>query len=84
MYKNLSKAAAKPAVWSKYTADVLWTDTHIAKQMLNFHLNPDLSLASRTQQFIDASAQWLITEFNLNAQSRVIDFGCGPGYILSV
>lgn len=79
MYKNLSKAAAKPAVWSKYTADVLWTDAHIAQQMLNFHLNPDLSLASRTAEFIDASAQWLVSEFNLGERSKVIDFGCGPG-----
>lgn len=79
MFKKLEEAAAKPAVWSAYTADVLWTDSHIAKQMLAFHLNPDLSLASRKADFIDASVDWLVSEFNLNTDSKTIDFGCGPG-----
>lgn len=79
MFKKIDSATTKPAVWSEYTADVLWTDEHIAKQMLAFHLNPDLSLASRTAAFIDDSVTWLASEFNLNETSKVIDFGCGPG-----
>lgn len=79
MFKKIDEASAKPVVWSAYTADVLWTDSHIAKQMLAFHLNPDLSLASRTAEFIDASVDWLVSEFNLSAESKTLDFGCGPG-----
>ncbi|HCE5133855.1 class I SAM-dependent methyltransferase [Vibrio parahaemolyticus] len=79
MFKKISEATAKPVIWSKYTADVLWTDSHIAKQMLDFHLNPDLSMASRTAAFIDASVDWLTSEFKLDETSKVIDFGCGPG-----
>lgn len=79
MFKKIDEASAKPAVWSAYTADVLWTDIHVAKQMLAFHLNPDLSLASRTAEFIDASTDWLVSEFNLSTESKIIDFGCGPG-----
>ena len=79
MFKKIDSATTKPAVWSEYTADVLWTDGHIAKQMLAFHLNPDLSLASRTAAFIDDSVTWLTSEFDLNETSKVIDFGCGPG-----
>ncbi|NOI27419.1 class I SAM-dependent methyltransferase [Vibrio coralliilyticus] len=79
MFEKINNATAKPAVWSKYTADVLWTDSHIAKQMLEFHLNPALSLASRTSPFIDESVAWLVSEFKLNETSKVIDFGCGPG-----
>ncbi|GAB2645145.1 class I SAM-dependent methyltransferase [Vibrio panuliri] len=79
MFKKITSATAKPIVWSEYTADVLWTDEHIAKQMLSFHLNPDLSLASRTLPFIEASVTWLVSEFGLNGASKVIDFGCGPG-----
>lgn len=79
MFKKIDSATTKPAVWSEYTADVLWTDEHIAKQMLAFHLNPDLSLASRTVAFIDDSVTWLASEFDLNETSKVIDFGCGPG-----
>ncbi|MFM2590165.1 class I SAM-dependent methyltransferase [Vibrio sp. TBV020] len=79
MFKKISKATTKPVVWSEYTADVLWTDEHIAKQMLAFHLNPDLSLASRTASFIEESVSWLVSEFKLDENSKVIDFGCGPG-----
>ncbi|GAA5214775.1 class I SAM-dependent methyltransferase [Corallincola platygyrae] len=79
MYKQLDKAAAKPAVWSAYTADLLWADSHIAKQMLAYHLNPEIEAASRSFAFIDASVDWLVSEFNLNPASKTIDFGCGPG-----
>lgn len=79
MFKKLSEATARPVVWSAYTADILWTDSHIAKQMLAFHLNPDINVSSRTAAFIKQSVDWLMSEFNLNATSKTIDFGCGPG-----
>ncbi|WP_026973266.1 class I SAM-dependent methyltransferase [Aliagarivorans marinus] len=79
MFKQINEATAKPVVWSEYTAELLWADRHIAKQMLSLHLNPDLSLASRTPAFIDESANWLVAEFGLNAASKTLDFGCGPG-----
>lgn len=79
MFKKIDTATTKPAIWSEYTADVLWTDKHIAQQMLAFHLNPDLSLASRTASFIEESVGWLVSEFKLGEDSKVIDFGCGPG-----
>lgn len=79
MFKKLNQATAKPAVWSAYTADVLWTDKHIAQQMLGFHLNPDVNLSSRTAAFIEQSVSWLISEFKLDHSSKTIDFGCGPG-----
>lgn len=79
MYAELNEAAEKPVIWSKYTADVLWTDGHIAKQMLAFHLNPSVSIASRTAVFIDNSVDWLVSTLGLNSTSKTIDFGCGPG-----
>ncbi|AQW61223.1 class I SAM-dependent methyltransferase [Vibrio owensii] len=79
MLKKLNEATAKPAVWSAYTADVLWTDNHIAKQMLSFHLNQEIEAASRSFNFIDESVDWLVSEFGLNQDSKTIDFGCGPG-----
>jgi len=79
MFKKISNATTKPAVWSEYTADILWTDNHIASQMLAFHLDPELSLASRTASFIEESVSWLTCEFKLDEASKVIDFGCGPG-----
>ncbi len=44
MFKKLNNATAKPAVWSQYTADVLWTDHHIAQQMLTYHMMRQLQI----------------------------------------
>ncbi len=79
MFKKISNATAKPVIWSEYTANLLWTDNHTAKQMLDFHLNPEISVSSRTAAFINSSIDWLVSEFKLDETSKVIDFGCGPG-----
>ncbi|WP_257286253.1 class I SAM-dependent methyltransferase [Endozoicomonas sp. SESOKO1] len=79
MFKQLNDATAEPVVWSTYTAEVLWADPHIARQMLAYHLNPDINAASRSFDFIDESVSWLISSLGLNQSSTVIDFGCGPG-----
>ena len=79
MFKQLNEATAQPVVWSAYTAEVLWTDRHIARQMLAYHLNPDINAASRSFDFIDESVDWLISAFGLSQSSATIDFGCGPG-----
>ncbi|WP_206679421.1 hypothetical protein [Endozoicomonas acroporae] len=79
MFKQLNNATAQPVVWSTYTAEVLWADPHIARQMMAFHLNPDINAASRSFDFIDESVSWLTSSFGLNQSSTVIDFGCGPG-----
>ncbi|WP_257264628.1 class I SAM-dependent methyltransferase [Endozoicomonas sp. ONNA2] len=79
MFKQLNDATAKPVVWSTYTAEILWADPHIARQMLAYHLNPDINAASRSFDFIDDSVSWLISSLDLNQSSAAIDFGCGPG-----
>ncbi|WP_422450353.1 class I SAM-dependent methyltransferase [Endozoicomonas sp. ALB091] len=79
MFKQLNNATAKPVAWSSYTAAVLCADPHIARQMMAYHLNPDINAASRSFDFIDESVSWLISSFGLNQSSTVIDFGCGPG-----
>ncbi|WP_299323191.1 class I SAM-dependent methyltransferase [Parasphingopyxis sp.] len=79
MFKELNAATAKPTIWSEYTADVLWTDRHIAEQMLAYHLNPEIDAASRSTGFISDSVSWLVSEFDLDEGSKTIDFGCGPG-----
>ena len=73
----------KPEIWSAYTSDILWTDEHISKQMLSFHLDPDSEPASRPHRFIDCSAQWITDRFDLSSGKSVIDFGCGPGLYTS-
>nr|WP_086939810.1 class I SAM-dependent methyltransferase [Thaumasiovibrio occultus] len=79
MFNALTTATTKPPVWSSYTAEILWADNHIAQQMLAFHLNPEVGLASRSFAFVDASVDWLVSELGLDSRSQTIDFGCGPG-----
>ncbi|SIN70218.1 class I SAM-dependent methyltransferase [Halodesulfovibrio marinisediminis] len=83
LFDALSTITHRPDVWSKYTAGQLWADPYVATQMLNFHLNQDVDLASRSERFIDESVAWLNTKFGLNEDTKVIDFGCGPGLYTS-
>ena len=79
MYSFLVEQNTRPPLFSAYTADKLWTDPHVAQQMLAFHLDPDQDLASRNHAFIARSIQWLNGTFNLSGGTRVLDLGCGPG-----
>lgn len=56
-----------------------WDDEHISKFMLEAHLNPDCDSASRKQDGIIRSANW-ITEFcGGGSGKKMLDLGCGPG-----
>jgi SAM-dependent methyltransferase len=79
MFKELEKINTKPAPYEYYTAEELWTDPHTAGEMLKYHLNESVEAASRNKQFIEKSAEWITSYFNLNGSTSVIDFGCGPG-----
>ncbi len=75
LHLDLAAATARPELWSRYTADTLWTDPHIASQMLGYHLNPDTDLASRNPEFIARSVQWIIERFGVGRGTRVFDLG---------
>ena len=79
MYKQLIQINERPRPFSVYTADTLWTDPHIAQQMLKTHLDQSTDLASRRLSFIEASVRWLQQRFNIGPGTRIADFGCGPG-----
>ena len=78
-YKKLRQIHERPSPFSQYTAAELWTDPHIAQQMLKAHLNPNTDSASRRLLFIEASVAWLQERFNIGPGTRIADFGCGPG-----
>ncbi len=59
------------------SADFLWTDRHIARQMLAFHLDPANDAASRNERTIDDTVGWI--HESIPAGSSVLDLGCGPG-----
>ncbi len=79
MYALLREQNTRPLPFSTYTADELWTDPHLARQMLAYHLEPDRDLASRNHAFIERSVHWLAERFDLGSGKRVLDLGCGPG-----
>ena len=79
MFSFLKEQNTRPALFSAYTVEELWTDPHVAQQMLALHLDPDRELASRKHEFIERSIGWLGRSFELDSGKRVLDLGCGPG-----
>ncbi len=79
MFNDLKKINARPKPYEFYTAETLWNDEHISKQMLEFHLNDSVDLASRNKTFIDKSVEWMTSRFNIGKNTAIADFGCGPG-----
>lgn len=78
MYKKLTKIHQRPEVFSIYTAETLWTEPHLANQMLQLHLSQDTVLASRPVEAIDQVVDWINHSFGLRGKS-ICDLGCGPG-----
>jgi len=79
MYQELRKINSKPEPFQFYTADKLWTDDYISKKMLEFHINESIDLASRNKDFIYRSVDWIVSRFRVGKNTRIADFGCGPG-----
>jgi SAM-dependent methyltransferase len=79
MFKTLEKINERPRPFQVYTASDLWTDDHTSKQMLAFHLNEALDVSSRSADFIDRSVDWITSAFDIGRDTRIADFGCGPG-----
>jgi SAM-dependent methyltransferase len=69
----------RPTVFGEYTVDRLWQDEHISQRMLDFHLDEDAELASRPHTFIERSAEWMKSRFQIGTNTVVFDYGCGPG-----
>lgn len=78
MYKQIKKIHQRPDVFSVYTADILWTQPHLAGQMLRTHLDQETPLASRPLAAVDRVVSWLDERFRLKGKA-VCDLGCGPG-----
>jgi len=83
MYEELVEISRRPKPYETYTAEILWNDKHISKKMLEVHLNEELDLASRNKGFIEKSVDWMVSRFNIGPDTRIADFGCGPGLYTS-
>lgn len=79
MFEELKKINTRPAPFEFYTAEELWANDHTAKQMLRYHLNEAIDVSSRNKNFIDHSVEWIISHFEVNKNTEIADFGCGPG-----
>lgn len=79
MFEELERINERPEPFQFYTASELWTDEHTSKQMLSFHLNKTIDVSSRNAEFINRSVAWIASEFNIGRDSKIADFGCGPG-----
>ncbi len=76
--KSLFDLQAKPAPFSA-GEEHFWTDPHIAKQMLTFHLDPNTDAASRRPETIRRMVDWIVNILGLSSGESVLDLGCGPG-----
>ena len=79
MFQELKEINTRPAPFQFYTADDLWTDEHTSGQMLGYHLNESVDMSSRNRNFIDRSAEWIVSRFGVDGSTKIADFGCGPG-----
>jgi len=79
MFEELGKIDTRPKPFEFYTASDLWADEHTSKQMLACHLNDQIDLSSRNAEFINRSVEWITSDFNVGAGTKIADFGCGPG-----
>jgi len=79
LFEKLEDINRRPEPFEFYTASDLWTDEHTSEQMLKFHLNEDIDVASRNAAFIDRSVEWMSSYFEIGAGTKIADFGCGPG-----
>ena len=79
MFDELAKINSRPSPFQYYTADELWTNEHTSMKMLEYHLNESVDLSSRNRDFIDRSTKWIVSHFGIDSNTRIADFGCGPG-----
>jgi len=80
MFEELEKINERPGPFEFYTASDLWTDEHTSAQMLSFHLNESIDVCSRNAGFIKRSVEWIASRFNIGKNTKIVDFGCGPGW----
>jgi len=79
VFEEIENINTRPEPFEFYTASDLWTDDHTSKQMLTFHLNEEIDVSSRNAAFIDRSVEWIASQLNVGAGTKIVDFGCGPG-----
>ncbi|SHN71406.1 class I SAM-dependent methyltransferase [Desulfovibrio litoralis] len=78
MFNKLNSICKRPLPFSIYTAETLWTEPHLAEQMLLNHLSQDTDMASRKIDSINNAVAWIDAHLAIVNKS-ICDLGCGPG-----
>ena len=68
----------RPAIYTR-SGHNIWTDDHVGRQMLHFHLNPDIDSASLKHSTIDGQVKWITNQVGGAGEKTLLDIGCGPG-----
>lgn len=79
LFAHLQEIVEKPQPFEYYTTPQLWDDPHVSKGMLDAHLDPSHDAASYRKEFIDRAVEWMAARFDISQETRICDFGCGPG-----
>jgi SAM-dependent methyltransferase len=79
MFEQLERINQRPEPFEFYTASDLWTEAHTSSRMLSFHLDETIDVSSRNTGFINRSVEWIASRFNIGRDTKIADFGCGPG-----
>lgn len=80
LFQELERIDERPKPFEAYTAGDLWTDEHTSARMLSWHLDGTTDISSRNARFIDRSVEWIAARFDVGKETRIADFGCGPGW----
>ncbi len=79
MFEELQNINTRPEPFEFYTAEEFWADEHTSEKMLSYHLDINSDISSRNASFIDRSVEWIASRFNVCTETKIVDFGCGPG-----
>lgn len=74
--KKINKRVGNPMPYDK-GKDIMWTDKHISKFLLEAHINPEIGVASRTSVNINKTVDMI--DKLIQPRSEILDLGCGPG-----
>jgi len=79
--QNITKKPASNSIYNEcpFIAADFWNDPYISKQLLKLHLNPHIDFCSRSSDKISEEINWINQRFKIGADTRICDFGCGPG-----
>jgi SAM-dependent methyltransferase len=76
--EQILRSVTRPTPFEKVGRSI-WTDEHVAKQLLAAHLDPHTDAASRRPETIDKIVTWIMDKIRLKPGMSILDLGCGPG-----